>query len=149
MQPTTLCYLIRGNEVLLALKKRGFGEGKWNGPGGKIQEGETSEEACCREVREEIGVEPVELEHRGVVDFRWVDRPEWDHPCDIYVCTAWTGEPQESEEMKPAWMSMDALPFDEMWGDDRFWLLNVLRGGRVSMQFDFTVAGEIVGHRVI
>jgi 8-oxo-dGTP pyrophosphatase MutT (NUDIX family) len=45
----TLGYLVRGDEVLMAMKKRGFGVGKWNGTGGKLQPGETVEEAMIRE----------------------------------------------------------------------------------------------------
>ena len=51
----TLVFLRREGEVLLGMKKRGFGEGKWNGFGGKVEAGETIVEAAAREVREECG----------------------------------------------------------------------------------------------
>ena len=50
----TVVFLIRENQVLLAMKKRGFGEGKWNGVGGKLDPGETVEQALVRECQEEI-----------------------------------------------------------------------------------------------
>ena len=46
----TLVFLRREGEVLLGMKKRGFGEGKWNGFGGKVEAGETIVEAAAREV---------------------------------------------------------------------------------------------------
>ena len=51
----TLVFLRREGEVLLGMKKRGFGEGKWNGFGGKVEAGETIVEAAAREVKEECG----------------------------------------------------------------------------------------------
>ena len=45
MIEATLCFLLRKDEILLAKKKYGFGVGKWNGVGGKVEKGETIEEA--------------------------------------------------------------------------------------------------------
>ena len=52
----TLCIPIKENGVLLGLKKRGFGSGRWNGFGGKVEEGETIEQATLRELDEEVGI---------------------------------------------------------------------------------------------
>ena len=54
---TTLCLLIKDNKILLPIKKRGFGKGKNNGVGGKLEDGETELEAMIRETKEEIGVD--------------------------------------------------------------------------------------------
>ena len=51
----TLVLLREGDRVLLGMKKRGFGAGKWNGFGGKLEPGESVVEAAAREVREECG----------------------------------------------------------------------------------------------
>ena len=69
LRKATLCFLLRDDEVLLAMKKRGFGVGKWNGVGGKVMEGESIEEAMKRECREEIGVALKELEEVGELSF--------------------------------------------------------------------------------
>ena len=66
---TTLCLLRRNEEILLAMKKRGFGEGKYNGVGGKIEGTETPEAAMLRETKEEIGVTPIQYDNVGVVSF--------------------------------------------------------------------------------
>ena len=52
----SLLYLRRDNEILLAMKKRGFGEGRWNGVGGKVEAGESIEQAMICEAQEEISV---------------------------------------------------------------------------------------------
>ena len=61
-QQATLCYLLKDDEVLLIRKKRGIGAGKINGPGGKVDPGETPLEAAVRETREEVGVTPLNLD---------------------------------------------------------------------------------------
>src|ERR1700733_7041288 len=96
---TTLLLLRRGDEVLLAMKKRGFGTGRWNGVGGKLDPGETIEQALVRECQEEIGVTPVEYEKVAEHEFfefhEGMQRRMLVH---AYICTQWQGEPQESEE---------------------------------------------------
>ena len=50
----TLVAVLKENNILLGMKKRGFGEGRWNGFGGKVETGETIEEGAKRELKEEI-----------------------------------------------------------------------------------------------
>ena len=52
----TLCLLRKHDKLLLGMKKQGFGSGKYNGFGGKVEMGETVEEAAKREVVEEVGI---------------------------------------------------------------------------------------------
>lgn len=144
MKRTTLCYPIRDGHVLLAMKKRGFGAGRWNGPGGKVAEGETVEDACRRETHEETGVDLGAFEPRGVIEFVFEGRPEWDNECHVFVATEIRGEPLETEEMRPQWFPVDRIPLDEMWEDDPFWLPDVLRGGRVDRRFVFDAAGSLL-----
>jgi len=145
MKHTTLCYPIRDGKVLLAMKKRGFATGKYNGPGGKLEPGETPEQACRREVSEEVGIELSVLEDRGVVEFVFKDAPEdWNQRCHIFVAAEFSGEPVESEEMKPEWFPLDVLPFDRMWDDDPHWLPGVLKGGNVNIRFIFDATFKLL-----
>lgn len=144
MQPTTLCLLVRDNKILLAMKKRGFGVGKWNGVGGKVEKGETIETAAARETGEEIGVvaDPIGMENVGNIEFYFKDKPEWNQHMHIFLVKNWEGEPKESEEMMPKWYSQNEIPFDAMWPDDKHWLPAVLAGKRIEGKFSFVNEGK-------
>ena len=103
MLETTLCLLKKENEILLAMKKRGFGEGKYNGVGGKIEGGETPDEAMIRETKEEILVTPTQYEKVGIIEFDEFYKGQKERVMfHLYIASEWQGEPTESDEMKPA-----------------------------------------------
>lgn len=107
-------------EILLGLKKRGFGEGRWNGFGGKVEDGETIEEATTRELKEEASIEPMKMKEVGVLDFSFENDPKILE-VHIYKVTEFSGTPAESEEMKPQWFKFSEIPFTQMWSDDVLW----------------------------
>src|SRR5688572_12346373 len=72
----TLCIVHQHPKVLLGMKKKGFGAGRWNGFGGKLLPGENIEDAARREMREEAGIEVEEIEEMGVLDFEFKGNPE-------------------------------------------------------------------------
>lgn len=143
MRTVTLCLAMKEGKILLAMKKRGFGMGKWNGCGGKIQEGETIETAAVREMREEAGliVDPASIDKVGQIEFHFKDKPEWNQKMHIFLVKNWNGEAQESEEMKPQWFDINKIPFDAMWPDDKHWLPMVLAGKKVEGSFNFVNEG--------
>lgn len=116
-------------EVLLGRKKRGFGVGKLNGYGGKVEEGETAEEGARRELTEECGIIAVDMVRRGSLRFEMHDKLML---CEVYVVSAWEGEVVETEEMSPRWVKegseLEALYETETWADDKFWLPTLLKG---------------------
>ena len=122
----TLVFVVRGGEILLMRKKRGLGAGKINGPGGRLEPGETALECAVREVQEELGVTPRELRYAGENAFQFVDG--YSIHVSVYVASAFVGAPTESEEGAPLWFALDAIPYDEMWEDDRLWLPLALAG---------------------
>lgn len=128
MKDVTLLFLLRDNHILLAMKKRGFGQGKWNGPGGKAQPGESIEAAAIRECQEEVGITPGELTSHGWIDFRMTHDPAFGHRAHVFSATAWQGDPTETDEMRPRWFAIDAIPYHAMWSDDPLWLPLVLEG---------------------
>lgn len=103
------------------MKKRGFGAGRWNGFGGKVQPDESIEDAAKREILEEAGIEVNKLDKRGILEFEFQGNPEI---LEVHVFRAneFLGEPTESEEMKPQWFHVDEIPFGEMWADDKYWI---------------------------
>lgn len=149
MQETTLCLVIANKPeqcLLLGMKKRGFGQGKYNGFGGKIRPGETSKAAALRELKEESGLiaQEDDLEEVGYIDFFFSGSPELDHPVYIYLVRNWQGEPCESEEMKPQWFTFSEIPYSQMWQDDQYWLPAVLQGHNINGIVTFSENQEII-----
>jgi 8-oxo-dGTP pyrophosphatase MutT (NUDIX family) len=151
MKQTTLCFLLRKEKILLAMKKRGFGVGKWNGVGGKLLEGEDVKTAMVREIKEEIGVDvlPSDLKEMGTLEFHFEDNSDWDNYCHVFTTTLWFGESSESEEMRPQWYEKSALPFENMWLDDSLWLPLVLQDKKVQAVFNFNKDGSEIINSVI
>lgn len=141
MKQFSLLLLRRDGEILLAMKKRGFGSGRWNGVGGKLEQGETPEEAAVRECQEEIGVTPSNLEHVAVHDFLFPSGE--DIQVHTYMSEEWQGEPRETEEMRPQWFKLGKIPYEEMWQDDIMWLPFVLQGKHVRTKFTFDANDNI------
>ena len=133
---TTLCIIHQHPKILLGMKKRGFGAGRWNGFGGKLKEGESIEDAAKREMREESGVEIKNLREVGIIDFEFKGNPEILE-VHIFRSDDFEGEPTESEEMKPQWFFIDEIPFASMWPDDIHWMPLFLKRKKFKGKFLF------------
>jgi 8-oxo-dGTP diphosphatase len=141
----TLLFLRDGDRVLLIRKKRGHGAGKINGPGGKIEPGETAQHSALRETLEETGIRVVQASL--VAEFRFLELsgPQWYGY--VFLAEKWQGKPVETEEADPFWCPVDELPFEEMWEDDRYWLPKVLAGEELRGDFLFD-DGRLLAHRL-
>lgn len=139
MIQATTCLLRKDDKILLAMKKRGFGVNKWNGVGGKQEQGEEIDITAVREVEEEIKVkiDPQDLEKIATFRFYFPYKPEWHMEVHFYFCYKWQGEPEETEEMKPEWFDLNKLPYDKMWSDDIHWLPRVLKGEKLEGELYF------------
>ena len=115
----TLCIIRDGDRILLAEKKRGFGVGFWNGYGGKLELGETVEQALVRELQEESGLKLISCEKRGEMEFILADGAVKE--VHIFEGIETTGELVETEEMRPQWFDISAIPLQDMWPSDIFW----------------------------
>ena len=82
--------------------------GLWEFPGGKIEPGETPEQAAIRELREELSVEPCE---RCLHPFAFVSHPYDDFHIvmPLFVCRTWDGFPQPNEGQELAWVRKEKL----------------------------------------
>ena len=137
MYNTTLCYITRGNEVLMlhrVKKKNDINKDKWIGIGGKFEKEESPEECLLREAKEETGLTLTSWQCRGVVTFL-CDGIEGEY---MYLFTAdgFEGELKECDEGDLQWVSrefLDALPMwvgdkiflDLLWQDAPFFLLKL------------------------
>ncbi len=133
----TLCFLIKEDKILLALKRRGFGAGKWNGVGGKLENDESIEQALVRETKEEINVTLKKYIPVATLDFYFDGKLEWDRRVMVYFATDWDNVPTSSEEMLPAWYDREKIPYDLMWPDEKIWLPKVLEGEIIHGEFLF------------
>jgi 8-oxo-dGTP diphosphatase len=141
----TLLFVIRDGEILLIRKKRGLGAGKINGPGGRLEPGETAAEGAVREVEEEVGVTPVGVEERGELKFQFVDG--YSIHVRVFSATGCEGEVVETEEAVPLWTPLESIPYEEMWADDILWLPLLLRGEPFSGRFLFD-GDAMLGHHL-
>lgn len=150
MRHVTLCFPIEIDEgkitgLWLGMKNRGFGAGKWNGFGGKLEADETVRQATVRELREESGME-TKVEYLipvAVLQFTFPHKPDWDQIVHVFFTETYRGDPVESEEMSPSYFDADDVPYDKMWEDDVFWLPIVLRRpGILHGEFVFDETGE-------
>lgn len=136
IQHFSLCFIYDEERILLGMKKRGFGTGKWNGFGGKVEQGELPAQAVVRELREEAGLSATRVTQCALFDFV----AESDGTIlRVYVfrVDAYTGTPAESDEMRPQWFMRGEIPYDGMWADDRFWLPRILAGEQLRGTFFF------------
>jgi 8-oxo-dGTP diphosphatase/2-hydroxy-dATP diphosphatase len=144
----TLCVVHQHPKVLLGMKKRGFGAGRWNGFGGKLAPGETVEESLKREMLEEVGIELIDPVKHGVIDFEFEGNPEILE-VHIFKANDFSGEPVESEEMKPQWFFVDEIPFKEMWPDDIYWVPLFLKGRKFKGKFKFGKGDSILEKEIV
>lgn len=146
MAQSTLVYLIKDDQILLAMKKRGFGLGKWNGVGGKVKGTELLTAAAVREAEEEVGVkiDQLDLQQVGVFDFYFNDHREWDQQMFVYFVRTWKGEPEESHEVRPEWFPLAEIPYKSMWVSDIEWLPQVIAGKKLKGMFRFNDGGSVL-----
>jgi 8-oxo-dGTP diphosphatase len=131
----TLCFVIQDGEILLIEKKRGLGAGKVNGPGGRLEKGETAEQAAIRETQEEVGITPTGVRWAGELRFQF--RDGYSLHCTVYRASGWEGELMETAEAKPFWVRTDQIPYDRMWADDEQWMPRLLAGEKFRGWFEF------------
>jgi 8-oxo-dGTP diphosphatase/2-hydroxy-dATP diphosphatase len=145
---TTLCIVHQHPRILLGMKKRGFGMGRWNGFGGKIKDGESIEDATKREMQEESGVEVENLNKIGIMEFEFKGNPEIIE-VHVFKSNTFRGNLVESEEMKPQWFHIDEIPFKEMWPDDKYWMPLLLSEKKFRGKFLFGKSDVILEKKLI
>ena len=140
MRQSTLVFIFnKQKQILLAMKKRGFGAWKWNGAGGKLEIWESIIDAAIREVFEETGIRLVanSLIKSASLHFYFSENPEWNQEVTVFLSHDYDGEFIETDEMKPGWFNIENIPYETMWEDDIYWLPRVIHGEIVEFEFYF------------
>ncbi len=119
-EKATLLFVIRNGEILLIHKKRGLGAGNINGPGGRLEPGETPLIAAVRETEEELCISPSGIDESGELFFQFTDGLSIH--CTVFRASEFTGTPTETDEAIPIWADCNAIPYDKMWEDDLYWM---------------------------
>lgn len=150
----TVCFLVKDNKVLLAMKADKIGKGCWNGYGGGIDNGESPRQSAIRELEEESGVVTSAefMEKVAIVDAHNTKSDGETFVCKVhyYLVKVWLGEPQETKEMlTPTWFDINNLPYDQMMLADKVWLPWVLMGKKIRAEahygpFQKTLLREVV-----
>lgn len=148
MFSVAVTYLVRagarGEEVLLGDKLTGIGTGRLVGPGGKLEPGETAEEAAVREVAEEVGIVVRSLVRIAELAYTFPHRSAWSQHSTAFVSRDWSGDPMASEELAPDWYPIDAIPFGRMWDDARLWLPDALAGRFIRAECSYAADNKTV-----
>ena len=144
-EAATLLFVVSDGEILLIRKKRGLGAGKVNGPGGRLEAGETMMECAVRETQEELGILAHAPTLRGRHKFQFTDG--YALQVFVYLSTTYDGTAIETDEAIPLWTPLDAIPFDEMWEDDEIWLPKMLAGELFDGRYLFA-EDRMLGHEL-
>ena len=144
---STLVNILRENEILLGMKKRGLGVGKWNGFGGKLTPDETLKECAVRELSEEcsLKVDEDDLKQIGILMFDFVGE-NFFLEVNVFKTSTFSGCPTESEEMAPKWFLTENVPFAKLWADDILWYPLMFQNKLFYGVFQFQGHDNMISH---
>ena len=142
MYNSTLCYVLRGNDVLMlhrVKKKNDINKDKWIGIGGKFEKNESPDECLLREAMEETGLKLTSWRCRGIVTFL-PNMPYEGEYMYLFTADGFEGKIGPCNEGDLQWVSrdfLDQLPkwegdqifLDLLWQDAPFFLLTLRYDG--------------------
>lgn len=123
---TTLCYIEKDNAYLMmhrVKKKKDINKDKYIGVGGHIEHGESPEDCILREIKEETGLDAINIRLRGLLSFVIDDYDEYSF---LYTCDDYSGEIKDCDEGELVWVDKDKINDLPLWEGDKifFELLN-------------------------
>ena len=134
---TTLCYITRGDEVLMlhrGKKQNDINKDKWIGIGGKFEQEESPDECLLREAKEETGLTLTSWRCRGIVTF--LNEGSFGEYMYLFTADGFEGDLKECDEGDLQWVHRDFLNelpkwegvqifLDLLWQDAPFFLLTL------------------------
>ena len=149
MKLASLCYIRHsGKTLMLHRNKRpdDYHFGRWNGIGGKLEAGESPEEAVRREVREESSLEIGELHLKGMITFPLFDGKD-DWYVFVFTASLHSGEIRHPAEGELAWIPDSEIAALNLWPGDRLFLPWLTENRFFSAKLEY-LGTELVGHSV-
>lgn len=147
----TLVEIFDGDKLLLKRSTRGISKSKWNGVGGKIDQGETPEQNAIRETLEESGLTVRNLFYHGLMNFHNYGKEDVDFAVHLYSTKDFSGTllPLSDDNGELKWFPITNLPMDDMWKDDEHWMPHLLKGERFDADFYFDETNKkIIRHEI-
>ena len=149
MKLATLCYVQHENKTLMLYrnkKENDYHEGKWNGLGGKFEQGETPEECAGREVYEESGLRVKDPHLKGFITFPLFDGKD-DWYVFLFVFNGYEGELIDSPEGRLEWIDNEKLTELNLWEGDEVFIPWLFEDKFFSARSDY-IDGEYKGYQV-
>lgn len=146
----TLCYVRSNGKTLMihrVKKENDYHEGKWNGLGGKLEQGETPEECVIREVKEEAGLTIMNPRMHGFITFPLFDGKN-DWYVFIYSADTFEGSLIDSPEGNLAWIENENLFDLNLWEGDEIFIRWMLDNKFFSAKFNYT-NGKLKNYEVV
>jgi 8-oxo-dGTP diphosphatase len=139
MKLATLCYVRNSGKTLMIhriKKENDYHHGKWNGIGGKFDQGETPEECVIREVEEETGLKIKSPHLCGLLTFPMFDGID-DWYVFVYTADNFEGKLIDSNEGNLEWIPNDELTDLNLWDGDQIFLPWLLQDKFFSAKFNY------------
>ena len=145
IEVTTLCYIVRGDEVLMlhrTKKKSDLNEGKWIGVGGHVKAGESPYDCVRRETLEETGLTLQSLSFRAVITFVYGDVTEY---MMLFSSDSFSGELKDCDEGVLEWKKKEEVFDLPIWEGDRKFLPLLFSGEPFfSMKLSYDNEGRLI-----
>ena len=149
MKLATLCYVMDNDKTLMLLrnkKENDYHEGKWNGLGGKLEQGETPEECAVREVYEESGLKVTEPIMKGLITFPLFDGID-DWYVFVFTFKKFSGNLIDSPEGHLEWIQNNKLIDLNLWDGDKHFIPWLFENKCFSAKFIYE-NGKYISHSV-
>lgn len=151
MKLATLCYVLdKKTESTLMIhrvkKQNDYHEGKWNGLGGKFEQGESPEDCAIREIEEESGLKVKSVLMKGFITFPLFDGKE-DWYVFLFVADDFTGDLIDSPEGNLAWVNNKKLTELNLWDGDKIFIPWLFEDKFFSAKFIYE-NGKYINHEV-
>ena len=144
----TVAIVYRHPQILLGMKKKKLGAGRYNGFGGGMEENDRDiYDTAIRETKEESGITLLDPERVGRILFSF-QSDEQDHDVHFFRARRYSGIPRETDEMTAKWFNIQEIPYGQMWSGDKYWLPLLLEDKMFLGEFLFNSEHEIVEHRL-